>query len=152
MAALGEEGRLLLLGEITVVAVVPELGVAARGTVTLDDLLGGRVRLVDVSGVLQLRDDLLIDVRALGLAVRPVGPADLDTLVPVDAEPAHRVEQLVVGLLAVAGGVGVLDAEDELAAMVTGVRPVEQGGAHHADVRGAGGAGAEAHPDLVGRG
>ena len=39
----------------------------------------------------------------------------------------------------VAGGVGVLDAEDERAAGVLGVRPVEQRGANHADVRGSGG-------------
>src|SRR5699024_10961787 len=105
-----------------------------------------------VPGVLQLRDDVLVDLAALGLAVGAVGTPDRDALVPVDPEPAHGVQQLVVGLLAVTSGVGVLDAGDQLAAVVAGVGPVERGGAHHADVRRAGGAGAEADPDLVGRG
>src|SRR5699024_7299141 len=150
LAALGAEGGLLLLGEVAVVAVVAELRVAAGGAVALGDLLRGGEGLVDVPGLLQPGDHVLVDLAALGLAVGAVRAADLDALVPVDAGPAHGVEQLVVGLLAVAGGVGVLDAEDELAAVVAGVGPVEQGGAHHADVRGAGGAGAEADADLVG--
>src|SRR5699024_8233011 len=152
LAALGAEGGLLRVGEITVVAVVAELRVATRVPVALGDLLRGGVGLVDVPGVLQPRADVPVDLAALGLAVAAVGTPDLDAFVRVDPEPAHGVQQLVVGLLAVTGGVGVLDAEDQLAAVMAGVGPVEQGGAHHADARRAGGAGAEADPDLVGRG
>src|SRR5699024_7093176 len=112
----------------------------------------GGLGLVDVPGVLQLRDDVLVDLAELGLAVGAVGTPDLDALVPVDPEPAHGVQPLVVGRLAATGGVGVLDAEDALAAAMAGVGPVEQGGADHADVRRAGGGGAEADPGLVGRG
>jgi hypothetical protein len=36
-----------------------------------------------------------------------VGSADLDALVPVDLEPAQRIEQLLVALLAVTRGIGV---------------------------------------------
>jgi hypothetical protein len=68
-----------------------------------------------------------------------VGAAHLDAFVPVDPEPAHRVEKLVVAFLAVAGGVGVFDPEDKLAAGVPGVRPVEEGGTDQPDVRRAGG-------------
>ena len=46
----------------------------------------------------------------------------------------QRLEQLLVALLAVARGGGVFDAEDELAAVVPGVGPVEQHGADEADV------------------
>ena len=76
-----------------------------------------------------------------------MGAADLGSLVPVEAEPAHHVEQRVVGLLAVARGVGVLDPEHERAAVVARERPVEQGGAGQADVRGARRRRAEPHPD-----
>jgi len=81
-----------------------------------------------------------------------VRAADLDPLVPVQPQPAQRVEQLQVALLAVPGGIGVLDPEHEGAAVVAGVRPVEQRGADQADVRGAGRRRAEPHPDRrVGR-
>src|SRR5699024_8204783 len=84
LAALGAEGGLLRVGEITVVAVVAEVRVATRVPVALGDLLRGGVGLVDVPGVLQLRDDVLVDLAALGLAVGAVGTPDLDALVPVD--------------------------------------------------------------------
>src|SRR5699024_7692224 len=134
------------------VAVVAELWVASGRAMALGDLLRGGEGLVDVTGLLPLRDHTLVDLAALRLATAAVGSADLHALVPADAEPAHGVEQLVVGLLAGAGGVGVLDAEDELAAMVAGVGPVEQGGADQAHMRGPGRAGAEAHPHRVGGG
>ena len=66
-----------------------------------------------------------------------------EDLVPVQAQPAQAVEQVPVGLLGVARGVGVLDAEDEGATGVPGVRPVEQRRPHEADVDHAGGRGAE---------
>src|SRR5690606_3891385 len=69
--------------------------------------------------------------------------ARLDALIPIDAEPAQGVDELQVALLAVTRGIRVFDAEDELAARVARVGPVEQRGAHHADVGGAGGRGAE---------
>ena len=64
--------------------------------------------------------------------------ADLHALVPIQAEPTQRVEDLVVALLGIAGGVGVLNAEHEGAAGVAGLGPVEQGGADHTHMRGAG--------------
>ena len=51
-----------------------------------------------------------------------------------------------IAFLGVALGVGVLDAEDERAAGVAGVGPVEQRGADHADMRSAGRRRAEPHP------
>src|SRR5690606_5986103 len=69
-------------------------------------------------------------------------------LIPVDLHPGEGVHQLPEALLAVARGIGVLDAEDELAAVVPRVRPVEQRRAHHADMRQARRRGAEAHTDV----
>ena len=92
-------------------------------------------------------DHVAVDVAPLALPVRPVRAADLRALVPVHAEPAQRVEQQLVGLLGVARGVGVLDAEHEGAADVPGVGPVEQAGADQPDVRIAGRRRAEANPN-----
>ena len=83
--------------------------------------------------------DVGVDVHALGLAVGAVVAADLGALVPVQPEPAQRVEQHEIGVLGVALGVGVLDAEDESAAVVAGEGPVEERGARHADMGIAGG-------------
>src|SRR5690606_38146257 len=94
-------------------------------------------------GLLQALDHVAVDLGALRLPVGRVGPALLDALVPVDAEPLERVDELQVALLGIARGIRVFHPEDELAARVSGVGPVEECGAHHADVRGAGGRRAE---------
>ena len=144
LAALGAERRLLLVGQVAVDAVVAELRVAAGGLVARLDLLRRGERLVRVAALDQAADDVRVQVHPLRLPVRLVRAAHLDALVPVQAEPAQRVEQLQVGLLRVARRVGVLDAEHERAARVARVRPVEQRRADQADVRRAGGRGAEA--------
>ena len=150
LAALRAEGGALLVGEVAVEVVVAQLRVAAGGEVTRLDLLGRGERLVGVAGVEQSwATDVAVDVAALGLPVGLVRAADLRALVPVQAQPAQRVEQRVVALLAVPRGVGVLDPEDERAAGVPGVGPVEQGGADQADVRRAGRRGAEPDPDRL---
>src|SRR5208283_942229 len=78
--------------------------------------------------------------------VGAVGSADFRSLVPVQAEPAQRVEQGQIALLAVALRVGVLDAEDERAPGVASVSPVEQRGADHSHMRSAGRRRAEPDP------
>ena len=144
-AALGPVGGLLGLGQVPVVAVVAELGVLAPGPVTGLDLLGGGEGLVQVPGLEQLGGDLPVEIHALGLAVGLVGAADAHALVPVQAQPGQGVDNGLKGLLGVAGGVGVLDTEDEGAPGVAGPGPVEQAGTHHTHVGGAGWRGAEAH-------
>ncbi len=136
-------------GELAAVAVVAG-GLAGRagGGAARVELLGAAVAVVGVAAVQQLLGDVLVDVHALGLAVRGVRAADLGALVPGEAEPPQRVEQLVVGLLGVAGRVGVLDAEHERAAVVAGERPVEEGGPHQAHVGVAGRGGTETYADV----
>ncbi len=146
LTALGAEGGLLLVRE-GAVEVVVTLRLEPRGGVARVGLLRGRERLVDVPALDEPRDDVLVDVRALRLPVRLVRAADLDALVPVEPEPAQRVEELLVALLAVARRVGVLDAEHERAAGVPRVGPVEQRGADEPDVRRPGRGRAEADAD-----
>src|SRR5207248_690511 len=85
----------------------------------------------------------------LRLVVGAVGAADLGALVPVDAEPAEAVEDRLEGLGDVALLVGVVDAEDEPAAVAAGEEPVEQGRPHAADVQVARRAGGEPGPNRV---
>ena len=145
LTALGPERGLLVVGEIAVVVVVAELLRATIGLVAGVDLFGRRVALVHGTGLDELLEHAAIEVVALRLTVRSMRSADLDALVPVDLEPAQRIEQLVVALFTVTGGIRVFDAEHERATVVTGVRPVEQHGPDQPDVRKAGGRGAEAH-------
>ena len=67
----------------------------------------------------------LIEFGALRLEVRTKFTADLGAFVPIHAEPAHRVEDHLQEGLRVSLFVRVLDAEDEFAARVAGVEPVE---------------------------
>lgn len=64
-------------------------------------------------------------------------------LVVVQAEPVHRFEDRVDRGLRAALAVGVLDAQDELAAAAARLQPAVQRGARAADVQVAGGAGGE---------
>ena len=58
----------------------------------------------------------------------PLGPSGLEerSLVPVDAEPGERLEDVVDQLGLVAGAVGVLDAQHEAAPLLAGEGEVEQ--------------------------
>jgi len=64
----------------------------------------------------EIEGGLHVQVVALGLEVRRVGAADFGAFVPQDAEPAEAVEDGLQGFGAVAFGVGIVDAEDELPA------------------------------------
>ena len=74
--------------------------------------------------------------------------ADLRAFVPIEPEPAQRLEDERLGAGDVALLVGVLDAQDERAARVTRRQPREEGGAYGAEVQRPGGGGREARPNL----
>ncbi len=148
LAALRAERGFLLVGEVAVEVVVPELLGAAGRLVARVDLFGRRVGLVDGARLDEPLEHLGVDLATLGLAVGRVRTALLDALVPVDLEPRQRVDELPVALFAVARGIGVLDAEDHLAARVARVRPVVERCADHPDVRESGRRGAEAHAHI----
>src|SRR5262249_59237243 len=87
-----------------------------------------------------------IDLRPLRLPIAMMRRA----LVPREPEPAHGVEDRVDVLLRRARPVGVLDAEDENAAVMARVEPVEERGSSAANVKMAGGTRSEAHADGLG--
>ena len=151
-APLGLERRALIRGQVTAAArIALRAPGSARGLALGLEFLGRAVAGVGVTGLDEPARDIGVDVHALGLAVGAVVAADLGALVPVQPEPAQGVQQHEVGVLGVALGVGVLDAEDEGAAMVASEGPVEERGARHADMGIARGRGAEAHANIGGR-
>ena len=70
--------------------------------------------------------------------------------VPIEAEPGQPVEDGVDGVGGRTLPVGVLDAQQELAAGVPGIEPVEQSRARAADMQIAGGRGGKARDDGLG--
>ena len=77
---------------------------------------------------------LLIDVAALALTIGAIVAAEADTLVELDAQPAEGLDDISLSLGNETGGVGILDAEHQVAAMLTGKQIVIQGSAHTADM------------------
>ena len=70
--------------------------------------------------------------------------AHLGAFIPLHAQPLEIGDEIDQGLGVVAGLIGVLDAEQEIAADVPGEEPVEQRGAGPADMQITGGTGGEA--------
>ena len=142
------EGGDLRWGELAVSAVVArrQLGGDLRFA-HLFQLFGGLKAAVGVAGGEQQLDVLAVDFGAFGLAVWAVGTAYVRAFVPGEAEPAERVEDHLLGGGDEAGAVGVLDAQDELAAALAGVEEVEQADVGGADVGVAGGRRSDADAD-----
>jgi len=105
-------------------------------------LLLGAVAAVCESCVEQLLDHRAIPLVALRLEIR--------TFVLVEPEPAHAIQDHAHRFISGALAVGVLHAQDELAAMAAGIEPGEQCSAHASDVEQAGGTGREAGYDSHG--
>jgi hypothetical protein len=67
--------------------------------------------------------------------------------IAADSEPVEPIENGVDGFLGRPGAIGILDAQQILAAMVSGEQPVEQSGTGAADMEIAGRRGGEAGDD-----
>ena len=135
-AALGLCGVHVAAGALVALeGVLALLGGGAVGR----ELLGRAEAGVGLALVPEPLGGLLVEVEALGLGVGAKVAADLGTLVPVKAQPAHGAQDDLGVLVSGAGGVGVVDAQDERAAVGAGKGPVVDGGAGAADVQLAGG-------------
>ncbi len=89
-------------------------------------------------------EHVAVALGAFGLEDRP--------LVPVELEPAQRVEDLLDVLGRRALAVGVLDAQQQRAILAAGEQPVVEGGARAANVQRTGGRGGEADAERIGHG
>lgn len=84
-------------------------------------------------------------VTLMPLEIRPLMD---DLLIPVQPEPLEPLENRARAFLGAARLVGVFDAEEEDAAEMTSVEPVEEGGARASDVEISGRGGSEAETGL----
>ena len=89
-----------------------------------------------------------VDFGAFGLAVGAVRAADVGAFVPGEADPAERVEDLLLRGGDEAGAVCVLDAENEFAGALVGVEIVEEADVGSAYVGVAGGRRGDADADF----
>ena len=105
------------------------------GLAHLGQPLGGAPAVVGVAVGEQALDVRPVGLEPLGLAVRRERAADVRALVPLQAEPAQGVEDLLLAVLAEARPVGVLDAQHELAALLADEGEVEERDVRRADVR-----------------
>src|SRR5207244_13324353 len=110
------------------------------------ELLGRALAVIGMPARQQALGMGVVDVQTLGLPVAPGRRA----LVPVEPEPAHRVQDRLDRLVRRPGAIGVLDPEHEHAAMVAREEPVEERRTGAADVEMTGRARREANADGVG--
>ncbi len=128
------------------VAALPLLGELALAVELLLRAEAG----VDRAALLQTLERRFVGPGALGLEIGTELAANLRALVPVEAEPAHGVDDDPRVLVRRALRVGVLDAQDEGALVRPRVGPVVDGRASPAHVQHPGGGGREAHADRAG--
>ena len=88
-----------------------------------------------MAGRHQILGILPVRVLALGLAIGAVRTTHVGAFVPVQTEPAQRLENVLLGFCGTAGLVGVFDTQDKLAAVLTGKAQVEQGHVGGTNVR-----------------
>jgi hypothetical protein len=119
------------------------------GTLGLN-LVGRGVIAIGEAASQEFVDGLLIARPPLRLIVGRVRTADVRAFVPIDAQPAEAVQDRGERFVDVSLRVGVVDPQNELAAVPAGEQPVEERRAHAADVQIAGGARGEASADGAG--
>ena len=146
-----DAGLGLLRREVAATALVAlERVLAGLGGLAVGGQLLGRAEAgIGLTLCEQALGGLLVKIQSLGLGVGAKIAADLGALVPVEAKPAHGAQDDLGVLVGGAGRVGVVDAQDEGAAVGTGEGPVVDGGAGAADVQLAGGRGRKADADGI---
>ena len=107
------------------------------------ELLLGAVAVIRLVFAEELRDHFRVAVEPARLVIR--------TLVVIEPEPGHAVEDHADGFIRRALAIGVLDPQDELAAQAARVQPAEKRGTHAADVQQTGRARGESGTHAHGR-
>src|SRR5687768_11891501 len=99
----------------------------------------GAVTVICLALAQQLLDHLAIPIHPLRLIVRP--------FIRSEPQPLHAIEDHLHGIVGGALAIGILNAQNESAAMSPGIKPAEQGGTDAADVQQTGRAGSKARAD-----
>lgn len=89
-----------------------------------------------------------VDVAALALLIGAVIAAFAHAFIDADAEPAERLVDIFLGSGHEAVGVGVLDAENHVAAVLAGEEVVIEGCTHASDMEGACGRGGKTYSNF----
>jgi hypothetical protein len=113
--------------------------VVRRPPVRADERDPGEAERPLLVGLADRRACLAVPLGALALAERP--------FVPADSEPLELAQDLLLGPGHDAGGIGVVDPQDEGASVVVGEAAVGHGRERAAEVERPGRARGEAHPD-----
>src|SRR5579872_249793 len=98
------------------------------GPTQLGELIGRAVTAVDMSRLFESFGVGAVGIEAPHLKVRFKRAANFRPLVPVEPKPAEAVENALQVLRPGPLAVGVFDAQDELAAVVSREQPVDQSG------------------------
>src|SRR6266478_9927359 len=88
----------------------------------------------NVPAFLKLLQIAFVNLRSLALQIRSQFSAGVWTLIPIEAEPAQSFINRSCGLFGVACSIGVLDAQNEFAAVMSREEPIKQRGSCAADV------------------
>ena len=83
----------------------------------------------------QLLNIFLIDIAPLTLTVGTIVAAKGYALVELDAQPAESLNDISLGSRHETGGIGVLDTEHQITAMLACKQIIVQGGTHTADMK-----------------
>ena len=118
----------------TLIALEGVLALLRGLTVGVELLLGAEAG-IGLALVPKLLGGLFVQVQALGLSIGAKVAAHLGALVPVQTQPTHGAQDDLRVLVGGTGGVGVVDAQDERAAVCAGESPVIDSGAGAADVQ-----------------
>ena len=98
---------------------------------------------VSMARLNQLASMILINLLTLRLLVRSVRPSDVGAFIPLQSEPVQAVDQFFLRIGIIAFAVGVLDAQDELAAGLARQEEIIESGAPAAQMSAAGRRGRE---------
>ena len=76
----------------------------------------------------------LVPVGPLGLVVRGIRPPDFRAFIPIDSQPSQPVQDGPQGLVNIPLLIGIVDAKDELSAVMARKEPAEQCRPHASNV------------------
>src|SRR5204863_2072351 len=88
----------------------------------------------NMAGVLKLFQIPLVNIRSLALQIRSEISAHMRTFIPIETEPAQSFIDRGGCFFGIARSIGVLDAQNEFAVVMSREEPIEKGGARAADV------------------
>ena len=108
------------------------------------------ITMVSVALGNKLTGQVVVNLKSLGLVVRAVGSANFGAFIPVNIQPTEAVQHSFDRSRNQTRLVSVFNSDNELTAMMTSKKPVEEGCPDVADVGQSGGAGRESNADFSG--